>query len=108
MVREYLEPTPATRRKLALVVLAGVLLVALLEFWLKPTLLHFIDSLPICAQLPWWRGLLVSAICILPLAALLPLFQARKLLRVKQWPLLDAWVFRCTPIQRGRVVTIRA
>ena len=108
MVHEYLEPTAAMRRNLALVVLAGVLVVALLEIWLKPTVLHFIDNLPICAQLPWWRGLLVSAICIFPLAALFPLFQARKLLRFKQWPLPGAWVLRRTPIQRGRVVTVRA
>ena len=108
MVREYLEPTPATRRKLALVVLAGVALGALLEFWLKPAVLHFIDTLPICAQLPWWRGLLVSAICLLPLAALFAFLQAHKLLRFKQWPPPDAWVLRRTPIQRGRVVTVRA
>lgn len=108
MAREYLEPTLATRRKLALVALVGVLLVALLEFWLKPRVLHYIDGLPICAQLPWWRGLLVSTICLLPLAALFAFLQARKLLRFKQWPPPDAWVLRRTPIQRGRVVTVRA
>ena len=81
---------------------------AALEFWVKPALFEFVNSLPACERLPWWRGLLLSALGILPLVAISQFILARRMLIFCQYPLPNSWVFRRTAVKRGRQVKVRA
>lgn len=108
MTDEYIEPTPQGRRNLAGLSIVGVVAAVLCRFWLQPTLFRYIQSLPVCDQLPWWQGLLSSALAALLFVASLCSWHALKLLRCGQSPLPGTWVFRRTRIQRGVAVRRRA
>ena len=108
MSREYIESTPTMRRRLLVVFVAIAMIAAVLEFWVKPALFEFVNSLPACERLPWWRGLILSALGILPLVAVSQFILARRMLIACQYPLPGSWVFRRTAVKRGRQVQIRA
>ncbi len=108
MTDEYIEPTPQGRRNLAGLSMVGVVAALLCRFWLQPTLFRYIQSLPVCDQLPWWRGLLSSILASLLIVAFLCSWHALKLLRCGQSPLPGTWVFRRTRIQRGVAARRRA
>jgi len=104
---EFLEPTPASRRKLTALLVAALAGGASLIEWLKSYLAE-LKSRPICDTL---EPVLVLGILILASLLLLSAWvawTARKVLRLDQWPLPGTWVFRRTPIQRGRKVVLRA
>jgi len=108
MTDEFIEPTPQGRRNLVALWVIGVVIVFSYRLWLGAALLGYIHSLPLCDQLPWWRGLLVSVWALFFLVALLCTWNAIKLLRQGQFPLRGTWVFQRIKIQRGVAVRRRA
>jgi hypothetical protein len=108
MTDEFIEPTPQGRRNLIVLLVIGVLLAISYRFWLQPALFGYIQSLPLCDQLPWWRGLLISVLASFLFVALLSAWNALQLLRYGQLPLPGTWVFQRTKIQRGVGVRRRA
>jgi hypothetical protein len=108
MSEDLLEPTPRGRRNLILLCIGAVAVAFALKIWLMPTLFGYINSLPVCDQLPWWRAVLISTVALLPLAAVQSTLYARKLIKSGQNPPPGTWVFRRTPIKRGRMVRVQA
>ncbi|MFC4763546.1 hypothetical protein [Dyella koreensis] len=108
MTDEFIEPTSRGRRNLVVLLVMGGMLAIVYRLWLQPALLGHIHSLPLCDQLPWWRGLLISVLASLLFVALLLAWHARQLLRHGQLPPPGTWVFRRTKIQRGVAVRRRA
>jgi hypothetical protein len=103
-VEEFIEPTPASRRKIAAqFVSALVVCVVTLEF-LMPRFLEFIHALPLCEQLDWIDGAFLVLTGALMLLAARGIFTARQALRLGQWPLPGAAVLRRTPVQRGALL----
>jgi hypothetical protein len=98
---EYIEATPASRRKLAAIfVIAIVGGLVTLEYVLPEYLAH-IRTLPFCEQLEWVEGtLLVLLLGFVILAPWLG-WNAREVLRREQWPLPGAWVWSRTRVDRG-------
>jgi hypothetical protein len=107
MNAEYIEPTPKSRRRIALIfvfaLLVGVVLIEALQAHLERT-----SALPICDQIATIRwlwaavsiGLIVVGICVGR--------QGQRALSLNQWPLPGTSVLRRTPIQRGSPVKRRA
>ncbi|WP_266172032.1 hypothetical protein [Dyella subtropica] len=108
MTDEFIEPTPQGRRSLIVLLVIGVVLAISYRFWLQPALLGYIHSLPLCDQLPWWRGLLISVLVSFLFVAFLSTWNALQLLRHGQSPPPGTWVFQRTKIQRGVAVRRRA
>jgi hypothetical protein len=101
---EFIEPTTHARCKLAALYAAVAIAGALLGFVMRPALLAFIEGLPACEQARWSLSLLIAMLLPLPLAAGWVVVYARKLLKFNQSPLPNAWVWRRTPVRRGRPV----
>ncbi|RDD81974.1 hypothetical protein [Dyella tabacisoli] len=108
MTDEFIEPTPRGRRNLIILFVIGALYATAHRLWLQPALFDYINSLPLCDQLPWWRGLLISVLITLLFVAALSTRCALQIFQHGQWPLPGTWVFRRTKIQRGPVVRSRA
>ena len=105
---EYIEATPASRRKLG--VLFAVLVsaaFAMLELVL-PEYLAFLRTLAFCDQLDWVEGTLLAML----LAAVIPApwswIASRRIVRLEQWPLPGSWVWQRTRVERGAKVLWRA
>ena len=105
---EFVEPTAKTRRNLLALFAVALLVGALLKFVLQPAVLGFIKQLPECEQARWSFGLLIASLCPLPVIAVWTSNYARKLLKFNQSPLPGAWVWRRTPVKRGRLVRLQA
>jgi hypothetical protein len=105
---EFIETSGESRRKLLVLSLVAVVLGAVWTFLLRPALFAHIQGLPDCDQARWSVGLLLGALGLLPVAGLWAGHYARKLIRHGQFPLPGAWVWRRTPITRGRPVRYRA
>jgi len=105
---QFSEPTRQGRRNLLLMVAIGILVAAALQFWLKPAFFAHLNALPLCDRLKWLRVWLLGAIATPPLFALWGIPQAIRLFKLNQSPLPGTWVFRRTPIKRGRVVRLQA
>jgi FtsH-binding integral membrane protein len=103
MNAEFIEPTSASRRKLAILfvvsLVGGVLLIELLEAYLAELKLR-----PICETIGPVSVLWISVLGGLLLCAAWAAWTARKTLKLNQWPLPGTWVFRRTLIRRGRPV----
>lgn len=108
MTDEFIEPTPRGRHSLVVLLVVGVMFALAYRFWLQPALLGHIQSLPLCDQLPWWRGLLISVLASFLFVALLLAWNAVQLFRYGQSPPPGTWVFRRTRIKRGVAVRGRA
>ena len=105
---QYIEATPASRRKLGVlfaVAVVGGLLV--LEFLLPQYLAH-LRVLPFCEQVEWVEATLLTLLLALMLPAAWLLVGARKVLRREQWPLPGSLVWQRTEVQRGPQVRRRA
>jgi hypothetical protein len=105
---EFVEPTAKTRRNLLALFAIALLVGGLFTLVLKPALLGFITQLPVCEQARWSFGLLIAYLCPLPVIAVWTGNYARKLLKFNQSPLPGAWVWRRTPVKRGRLVRLQA
>ena len=105
---EFVETSAESRRKLLALSVAGVLFGAALTFLLRPALFAYIKQLPACGQAQWSFGLLICSLGLLPVIGLWAGNYARKPLKHGQIPLPDAWVWRRTPVTRGRMVQFRA
>jgi hypothetical protein len=108
MEEQFIEPTPASRRRLLVLVAVGIAAGAALQFWLLPTFFAFVNGLPLCERFRWLQGLLASALGAMPLFGLWAAWHARRLLKARQWPLPKAPVWRRTRVLTGRSVAWRA
>jgi len=106
---QFIEPTPASRRKILVIALVAVVAGLACKLWLFPAYFGYIDRLPLCDRIPWLRdSILFVSLIPLAVAAGWAVPTARKLLRIGQSPLPGTLVFVRTPIKRGRVVRWRA
>jgi len=107
MTAEFIEPTPASRRKLAIFLVAALIGgVALIE--LAQGHLAELRTRPVCEAIDPFLSWLAFVLGGLLLCAAWVAWMARRALRVNQWPLPGTLVFRRTPIRRGRPVVWRA
>jgi len=106
---QFIEPTPAGRRKIVAMILGGMVAALVIKLWLSPAYFAHIRGLPVCDQLPWLRNTLIVGM-LLPLVVALAwaIPTALKLLQHGQSPLPGTLVFVRTPIKRGRAVLWRA
>lgn len=104
----FIEPTPASRRRLLALAALGIAAGAALQFWLLPRLFAFVALLPLCERFRWLQGLLLGTLGAMPLFGLWAACHAGRLLKAGQWPLPDAIVWRRTRVLTGRAVTWRA
>lgn len=107
MSPDSIDPTPASRRKLLLLIVAVTAGAALLKFVLMPRLLGHIQTLPLCERLRWLQALLIGLLASTAVAGVHFAWYARRVSRAGQWPLPDAWVWRRTPVRRGSAVRWR-
>ena len=105
---EFVETSAKSRRNLLALTIATVLIGAALTFLLRPALFSHIKQLPPCGQAHWAFGLFMGSLGLLPVVGLWGVNYARKLLKYGQFPLPGAWVWRRTPVARGRAVQLRA
>jgi len=108
MRKDFIDPTPESRRKLLWLIAAVLLLGALATYWLLPWFRTQMQVLPPCEAIRLARWALLVFLLSLPLTAMgwaLPL--AWRLCKTGQFPPPGAWVLRRTPIRRGRAVRIR-
>lgn len=96
----YIEPTTASRMKLAIASVMGLALYVAMELWWQP-FMDFVRGLPVCESLPWLRGIIIAfALCIW-FAGLSALRAAVKTFRSVQSPFPGAWVWTRTKIKTG-------
>jgi hypothetical protein len=106
---QFIEPTPAGRRKIIAMILGAVVAGLVIKLWLSPAYFGYIRGLPVCNQIPWLRNtLIVAMLGPLVVAAAWAVPTALKLLTHGQWPLPGTLVFVRTPIKRGRAASWRA
>lgn len=96
----YIEPTTATRLKLAIASLIGVAIYVAMELWWQP-FMEFVRGLPVCESLPWLRGVIIVFTLGIWFAGLSVLRAAVKTLRAGQSPFPGAWVWTRTKIKSG-------
>ena len=60
-----------------------------------------------CDSIPWVRGEVLYFSILMMMPSVLFLFQGYRILKFKQWPLPDAYVWRSTVIQSGFWVTFQ-
>jgi hypothetical protein len=100
MDAQFVEPTRAGRIKLAMFVLAGLLVSAAMHTWWHP-FMGYVQSLPICEQLPWLRGIVLTFIAISWLVGIAAVRAARLTLVSGQSPFPGAWVWSRTKLRTG-------
>jgi hypothetical protein len=104
---EFLEPTPASRRKLALLFVAavgsGAFVIELLKAYEARLQLR-----PVCESVEPVLVMWAACLGALVLAAVWVAWLARRALKLNQWPLPGTWVFHRTQIYRGPQVVWRA
>lgn len=107
MDTEYLEATSQSRRRLGLVLvfamILGVGMIEALEVHLDQ-----VKALPICDQVNSFRWLWAALWTGLAVLCIWVAWLAQRSLKLNQWPLPGAWVFRRTPIHRGNSAKWRA
>jgi hypothetical protein len=105
---EFIEPGVHARRNLLALYLAAVVIGALIVFFVRPALLTFLNGLPICERAQWSARLLLAYLAPLPVVGAWVVVHACRLLKANQSPLPNAWVWRRTPVKRGRPVRVQA
>ena len=104
---EFIEPTHSSRRNIVVVwVTALIAGVAIIEA--RETMLAVLMTRPICEVIVITRAAFAVVLGLLAIAALWLAWIARRGLRLNQWPLPGTWVWRRTPIYRGRAMRWRA
>jgi len=105
--QEFIEPTPQSRRRFAIrwgIAAAGLLLaLALGKLWFA-----FLNSLPVCDDLPYLRATLLAWIIVPFFVGIYYLRLGRRMLIHQQWPPPGRPVFMRQRIRRGRAVRWRA
>jgi hypothetical protein len=107
-MEQFIEPTPATRRKVLIVLCAGVVIAGILQFWAAPAFFSFVGSLPLCERFRWLQGAMIALLGTVALFGAWAAWYARGVLKSGQWPPAGAWVWRRTAIRRGRSAKWRA
>lgn len=96
----YIEPTTASRAKLAAVAIAVVAAGLAFEKWVTPRL-QWVASLPTCESLPWVRLELLAGVLICWYIGYASFRQGRDTWRIGQTPLPTTWVWTRTRIRTG-------
>jgi len=106
---QFIEPTPSGRRKIATIIVGGIVSSLVIKLWLSPAYFGHIRGLPVCDQLPWLRNtLIVGMLFPLAIALVWAIPTALKMLKFGQSPLPGTVVFVRTQIKRGSTVRWRA
>jgi len=100
MNERYIEPTAATRSKLAAATAAFVVFGWAYGVWISPRL-QWVASLPTCDSLPWVRLELIAGILICWCISFWALRLGGEILRAGQYPLPRAWVWHRTRVRTG-------
>jgi hypothetical protein len=108
MNNEFIEPTRESRRNLLLLIAVVAVSGGLIKFWLMPAFFAHIATLPRCDQIVWLRNTVLAVLATPPVMALWSVPHSLRLLKLNQSPLPGTWVFRRTPVRRGRSVRIQA
>lgn len=97
---QYIEPTSASRAKLAAVAIAVFAIGLAFERWVSPGL-KWIASLPTCDSLPWVRLELLFGVLICWYIGYAAFKQGRETWRTGQTPLPNTWVWHRTRVRTG-------
>lgn len=100
MEPQFIEPTAASRFKLALCGGLGLGLSLAMDHWWAP-FMAFVRALPPCESLPWLRGVALTFVSLGLLAALSAARAAVLTIRSAQSPFPGAWVWSRTRIKHG-------
>jgi hypothetical protein len=93
---------------LSIALLAGLLVLLLNRYALMPWLRDYLTVADRSTGLLRFRQVM-AVVALVPLAgATIPALQAWNILRTGQFPAPDAWVWRDTPVRRGRAAQLRA
>ena len=107
MNTDYLEASPQSKRRVVLffviALVIGLVMVEVLEAHLER-----VKALPFCDQLADLRWLWTGACLGLAALGIWTGWMAQRSLKLKQWPLPSAFIFRRTPIHRGNAARWRA
>jgi multisubunit Na+/H+ antiporter MnhB subunit len=105
MSEAYREATRGTRVRLALLLLAVLLVNLLLPPWLRSYMAD-VGALPLCEQLVPLRAFIVGGYLVCVALAGLLAHAAVRTFRSGESPFPGAWVWRRTPIHRGWRATL--
>ena len=97
---EFIDPTRNGRFKLAGIYAVAILFVISVElFW--PRLMNYINSLPLCQQLPWFQALVIIGYLSFVIAAFAWIHLSHRILSSGQAPPPGALAFFRVKIKRG-------
>jgi len=100
MEDKFIEPTVASRVKIALCVIFIIATYPAEELWGR-SFMAFIEGLPICESLTWLRGIVIAHVLLFWLVGLLASSLAIQTLRSGEFPLPGAWVWFRTKVRTG-------
>ena len=100
METKFIEPTVASRVKLALCAGFGIVLSLAMDRWWPP-FMGFVKGLSTCESLPWLRGITIAFVILFLLAGLSAFRAAIMTLRSGQSPFPGAWVWSRTKVRMG-------
>ncbi len=100
MEAKFIEPTIASRVKLALCVVFGIALSVAMDRWWDP-FMEFVKGLPTCESLPWYRGIIIAFVLLFLSAGFSASRAAILTLRSGQSPFPGAWVWSRTKVRTG-------
>jgi hypothetical protein len=96
----YIEPTAASRGKLAGAVVAAFAVGLAFEWWLASRL-EWVASLPTCESLPWVRVELLAGLLICWYISYAAFGQGTETWKTGQTPLPNTWVWSRTRVRTG-------
>lgn len=106
MNQETLEPTFRGRVTIAVLYVVGFAWYVSFKLLLAP-ITKEVTKMAYCDSIPWVRGEVLYFSILMMMPSVLFLFQGYRILKFKQWPLPDAYVWRSTVIQSGFWVTFQ-
>ena len=107
---DYIDPPADARRRQFFFwsIFAVVwMLLFVLSMQLRP-FAAYVGALPVCEQMPWWRGMTVAGSALLLAMAIFAMVFLVKLSRHRQFPFPRTVVWRRTRIRRGAILVICA
>jgi len=105
MKEEFLEPTRATRIKLALAYIGYGALLLGMEFYWSP-FMDYVKSLPSCQEIIWLQRISLFFGAFGIVTAFLCIRAAYWIFRSNQFPSPVAWIWNRAKIKRGMIVYV--
>ena len=100
MSDRYLEPTRASRIKLAVAVMAYIAVYVAMELWWTP-FMSYVRALPLCEGLQWLRGLAIAFLLMFAAASFSAARAGILTLQAGQSPFPGAWIWSRTRVRTG-------